>query len=51
MAEMKTLDTGELMKLLQSKKSFAHIISIGESSMTVSYTHLDVYKRQQNDTH
>lgn len=33
MAEMKTLDTGELMKLLQSKKSFAHIISIGESSM------------------
>ncbi|MFR8336211.1 MAG: helix-turn-helix domain-containing protein [Eisenbergiella massiliensis] len=33
MTEMKTLDTGELMKLLQSKKSFAHIISIGESSM------------------
>ena len=30
---MKTLDTGELMQLLQSKKSFEHIISVGESSM------------------
>lgn len=30
---MKTLDTGELMKLLQSKKNFDYIISVGESSM------------------
>ena len=30
---MKTLDTEELMELLQSKKRFEHIFSVGESSM------------------